>query len=72
MKQPKEYRTIFGTQYEVMNYEGVELRRNPLTNLWMFFFNDSKIAPWSGKLKEVKEIVDDFKKREMLDILRQY
>jgi hypothetical protein len=72
MKQPKEYRTYFGVSYEVQNYEGVELRRNPLTNLWMVFFNDQKTAPWSGKLKEIKEIVDDFKTKEMLDELKQY
>jgi hypothetical protein len=72
MKKEKEYRTIFGHTYEVMNYEGVELRKNPLTKLWVIFFNDPKTAPWSGKLNEVKEIVDDFKKREMLDVLRQY
>jgi hypothetical protein len=72
MKQPKTYKEIFGVQYEVMNYEGVELRRNPLTNLWMIFFVDQKTSPWSGKLKEIKEIVDDFKTREMLDALKQY
>jgi hypothetical protein len=38
----------------------------------MVFFNDQKTAPWSGKLKEIKEIVDDFKTKEMLDELKQY
>jgi hypothetical protein len=72
MKQSKEYKTIFGIQYEVQNYKGIELRKNPLTNLWMIFFTDPKSSPWSGTLKEMKEMVDNFETREMLDVLRPY
>ena len=72
MKQPKEYRTYFGVDYEVQSYKGVELRKNPLTNLWMIFFIDPKKFPYSGTLKEIKETVDAFETREMLNVFRLY
>jgi hypothetical protein len=72
MKKEKEYRTIFGHTYEVMNYKGILMQKNPLTNLWTVFPDGMKMAPQFGKKKEVEEFIDDFEVRNMLDVLRQY
>lgn len=71
MKQ-KEYRTILETQYEVQNYKGVLLQKNPMTNSWYVFFEDQKTPPMYGKIKEVKEIVDGLETRGMLDLVKKY
>jgi hypothetical protein len=70
--KPKEYRTILETQYEVQNYKGVLLQKNPMTNSWYIFFEDQKTPPMYGKNKEVKEIIDNFETRGMLDVLKKY
>lgn len=70
--KPKEYREILGTQYEVQNYKGILLQRNPMTKSWYIFFEDPKTTPWYGKIGEVREIIDDFDKRGMLDVLKKY
>lgn len=70
--KPKEYREILGTQYEVQNYKGVLLQKNPMTNSWYVFFEDQKTPPMYGKIKEVKEIVDGLETRGMLDLVKKY
>jgi hypothetical protein len=68
----KEYRNLAGMKIEVVNYEGVLLQKNPLTKSWFLCFIDPATAPFSGTLFEIKGLVDDFKKRDMLDVLLPY
>jgi hypothetical protein len=68
----KEYRVILETQYEVVNYKGVLIMKNPMTPSWFVFFEDQSNKPIFGKFSEVKREIDKYETTGMLSMLQKY